>query len=476
MLAAVGAARSQKTHTGGYWALRQWGLRGGPSRIGWFLGPELDRAFVLVEKFCDGEGENPPICPPGLFVSRPHSSREPDPTIEMIDGFVWKAKHTARQGKNLTGRNVHVVWWTEAATTSSPMDFVRVRGRIVQSRGQCYLDAVPESRSWVKTSIIDAYTAETQEAADAEAKGETYDKTYRVVQLSSRGNPWVDEAEAVAFMRDLERVDHRIAAREAGGEWIDDKEILIPEFDGALHTFDPGESDALDYLRLEDVTEQACLRWFVREHSWLLGADVNLDPHTIIAGRLAVREGMAPDVPENWILVIDDDEQAFGVDSFEAACQFRDLRGGRYRGAGMVIDATSALKNHNAGGSANAKGRIIPFEAFQRAGFEVRGPRRMKHDGSRYSDPPRIDSSVVLRRLFREKRLYINRRTCQRLIYALRNQYAEADGLTPEKVSNTVQDRRVAAFIDALRYLAWPFFSLPEVAERGKPTPAKVYG
>lgn len=466
-----------KTHTGGYKSLRQWGLRGEAGATGWMLGPELDRAFILVEKFCDGEGENPPICPPELIVERPSSKKVVDPVIVMLDGFRWQVKHAGHQGRNLTGRDVRIVWWTEAATTKSPMDFVRVRGRIVQSRGTVYLDAVAESRSWVKAAILDAAKAEQEEATLAAERGEAYDATFRVIELSSRGNPWVDEAEAVAFRRDLERIDSRIAAREEGGEWVDDHEVLMPEFAAERHTFDPGkDGDSLEFLKLEDVTEHASLRWFTREHSWILAADVNLDPHTVLASRIAVKDGADQRVPANWILVIDDEEQIFGVDSFAAACEFRKSREGRYKGCGLIIDATAAIKGHNAGGSVNTREGIIPFEAFQRAGFEVRGPRRRKSDGSKFSNPRRIDSSLVLRRLLREGRLLINRRTCGRLIYAIRNQMAEADGLTPEKHSDTVQDRRVAAYTDALRYLAWPFFSMPEHVESGAPMPAKVHG
>lgn len=445
--------------------------------MGWMLGPELDRAFVLVEKYCDGEGENPPVCPPELIVSRPHSKKEPDPKIEMIDGFIWMVKHAGAKGKNLTARGVKVWLWTEAATTSSPMDFVRLRGRIVQSKGQGYLDAVPEPRNWVKTAILDAAIAEREELVRAAETGETYEPTYRVVELSSKGNPWVDEAEADAFMRDLERIDHRIAAREAGGEWMDDKEILIPEFNAAIHTVDPGkDGDIFDVLRLEDITEQASLRWFTRESPYLLSADVNADPHTLLAGRIGIREDADPRVPANWILVVEDEEQISRVDSFKAAVNFRELHDGRYRNCGLVIDATAALKNHNAGGALNTKTGIVAAEAFRRAGFEVRGPRRQKGDAARFSNPPRIDSSIVVRRLFRERRLFINRRACMKLIDAIRNQMAESDGLTPEKVSNTTQDRLVAAYTDALRYLVWPFFSMPESQETGAPLAARVHG
>lgn len=455
--------------------MRQWGLRGGPARNGWMIGPELDRAFLLVEKFCDGEGANPPICPPELIVSRPHSFGETDPTIEMVDGFQWKIKHATRQGKNMTGRSVHVVWWTEAATSNSPMDFVRVRGRTVQSKGQIYLDAVPESRNWVKSSVLDAAAKEREEIEALPDRGQSRVPTYRVIELSSAGNPWVEEAEAEAFMRDLKRIDARVAAREAGGEWVSDRDLLY-DFDESTVSFDSNGADPLRMLGYEDATHQASLRWFTRPVEWIVAVDVNANPHTALIGKICVAHNADMRVPTNWRAVFLDVLQVWGKDSEQAAFELRQYRGGAYESAGIVIDATSTLSRHNAGGATNARRGIIPREAYESAGYEVRGPAAMVGQPGRFQNPGRADSALVTRKLLRDGLVRIDRHRCIPFIEALRNQEAEPDGVTPLKVSNTRQDRHIAAFTDVFRYWTWPFFSLPLYLTKGSEIDVKVYG
>lgn len=465
-----------KTQTGVYWALYQWLLRGGQSTIAWFLGPELDRAFILVEKWCEGEGENPPVCPPQLIRHRPVSRDDSDPHIEMIDGTTIQIKHASRKGRNLTGRSIVFALWTEAATTSSPMDYVRLRGRVVQTKGQIYLDAVPEARNWVKRAILDATLEEQKETEIAAQNGEKYKPTYRVVQLSSLLNPWVDEAEAASFERDLRRIDPAIAAREAGGEWVDDRELLFPGFDIATHTFDCGDRMPLEFLGLEDATEQATQRWFTRPHDYVIAVDVNRRPHTALVAKIAVRKGMPAIVPANWHVILLDVIRPDNVDSLQAACEIRDSKNRTYRDAAIIIDATSSLESHNSGGAANSTLRMMPIEAFRRAGFEVRGPMRQKSDSSKFANPDRVDGTILCRRLLGENRIIANRRTCGLWIHAMQNQMSEADGMTPEKRRGTVQDRDIVAFTDALRYLTWPFFSMPKSAEIGAPIDVTVFG
>lgn len=466
-----------KTQTGVNWAVRQWMLRGGDGTIAWFLGPELDRAWVLVEKFADGEGDNPPVCPPALIRSRPSSKDAHHPEIEMIDGTLIQIRHMGAGGKNLTARGIIFGLATEMATASSAMNFVRLRGRIAQSRGQIYLDAVPEPRNWVKTAIIDAATTERDEQMQAIARGQQPEAaTYRIVQLSQAINPWVDAAESAAFHRDLHRIDPRIAAREAGGEFVDDRDAWLPMFDAARHTFDSNGRDPIEALGLEDATEQASLRLFSSSRRHIVAVDVNARPHTALICKIAAPAGIRHDHPGRWQLVAIDGLQLFGVDSLEAATELAAYRGGRYAGAGVVMDATSMLERHNSGGALNLRQNIIPHESYHAAGFEVRGPARQQGDATRFANPSKFDSSLVVRALFRDGRVHIDRANCQPLIYAIRNQVTEEDGTTPEKKPNTVQDRRIAAWTDALRYITWPFFGLSPSQRSGVPHELKVYG
>lgn len=477
VVACVGAARSMKTQTIVVGGAREWMLHGGQGKIAWLLGPEIDRAFVLIEKYCDGEGENPPVFPPELIRHRPTSQNDKNPHIELIDGTVFAVKHMGAMGKNLTARGVFLVIATEMATATSPMNFVRLRGRIVQNKGKFLLDAVPEARNWVKQAVLDAAVTEAEEIQALRAKGlPEFAPTYRVVQLSQAVNPWVDAVESEAFMRDLMRIDPRMAAREAGGEWVDDRDLWLPMFDAAKHTFDPISRDPLEFLGLEDCTEQASFRWFSEPKAHIVGVDINARPHTALIGKIGVRKGQRPDVPANWHLVLLDVLQLYGVDSNEAAVHLANHRGGIYRGSGVIIDSTSMLARHNSGGALNQRQNILPPEAYRSAGFEVRGAMRRKHDASEYACPSKFDSSLMCRAMFSADRVHIDRRECQPFIYALRNQIAEEDGVTPEKIGNTVQDRKVAAFTDVLRNMAWPFFSLSPAATSGAPLKVEFFG
>lgn len=473
MLALLGGARSAKTHLLCSWGLRRWGKRGGAGRNGWMMGPELDRAFLLVEKWALGEGDAPPICPPDLMTHWPDSvvALRTRPTVGMIDGFTWTARHTARQGRNLAARNIEIVLWTEAATTHSEMDFVRTRGRIVQSKGAIAMDAVPEAHNWVLTSVIEPAKKEAEELAAAATPKRS---TYRVERFGILQNPWVDQVEAEAFRRDLARIDPRIAAREGDGDWTPD--TLLFEYDGVRDSFDPVDeaADVMDFLGLEDVTEDAVGTYFLEAHNWLIAADINAHPHTSLIGKIGVPKGMRP-VPANWHPVFTDCLQLWGMDSEQAAVELARYRGGIYRGAAVVMDATSMLARHNAGGVLNATRQIIPREAYERAGFEVRGPKR-KAKGDDFVNAGTIDGTLTCRRILREGKVHVDRRRCIPFINALRRQEAEPDGVTPRKVSNTLQDRLIGAFTDCFRYWTQPFFSLPEYALDGEPLKVRTYG
>lgn len=482
VFALLGGARSRKTHTMLTLLLRLWGLRGGWGRHGWLLGPELDRAFLLVEKWALGEGDAPPICPHELMVTWPTSLPElrVRPSFPMIDGFLWTCRHAGHQGRNLAARNVELIGWTEAATTRSEVNFTRARGRIVQSKGIMVLDAVPEPRNWVATSVIEPAK---QEATDLEAGKLVGRRTYRCERMSIAQNVWVDPEEAEAFRRDLARIDPRMAAREADGDWNGDAELCF-EYDGKRHSFDPGDpyTDALDFLGLVDCTEIVTATYFAREHKHAIAGDINAYPHTDLVARFGVRKGESPYVPRNWHIVFVDQMQLHGVDSDQAAQALAKYKNGTYEGAAFIIDATSMLERHNAGGALNARRQILAHEAYARAGFEVMGPIRR---GTDFSNPERYDGTLLQRRLMRfggpdmpgtVTRFHVDRRTCMPYIHSIQKQQAEADGITPVKIPQTLQDRTVGAFTDCARMLQWPFFSHDDATAAGEPMLVQVFG
>lgn len=452
--------------------MRQWGLRGGHGKIAWFIGPELDRTMVLVEKWAIGEGENPAICPPELLLSYPRTLQElrHNPLIEMIDGTQIQCKHA--DPKKLTARGTSWWWWTEAATSNSVMVLVRLRGRGVQTAGPGYVDLVPEAKGWAQAAIVEAAKAEAEELA----QGADFKPTYNVVRLGQEMNPWVDPEETRAFKRDLRRIDPKIAAREGDGEFVPDHDLL---FEGAFmpekHTFDPGHREPLAFLGFEDITEQASMRRFSKPHQYIVAVDVNANPHTHLIGKIAVPKGASPMIPENWISVWLDLLQVSG-DSATAAATLATYRNGEYEGAGVIMDATSMLRRHNAGGKLNETRQIRPREAYADAGFEVIGPQRQKKKPSDFCNPEGGDSGELVRVMFRADRIFIDRTRCQVLINGLRNQLADTDGRTPLRASNTVADRTIVCMTDVARYFEWPFFDMPKPQAQGRKVAAQIFG
>lgn len=452
--------------------MRQWGLRGGPGKIAWFIGPELDRTMVLVEKWAIGEGENPAICPPELILSYPRTLQElrHNPLIEMIDGTQVQLKHA--DPKKLTARGTSWWWWTEAATSNSVMVLVRLRGRGVQTSGPGYLDLVPEAQGWAQRAIVEAARAEAEEIEN----GADFSPTYNVVRLGQEMNPWVEPEETRAFKRDLRRIDPRIAAREGDGEFVPDHELLFEDaFMPDLHTFDPGSRECLGFLGFEDITEQASLRRFSRERKYIVAVDVNGNPHTHLIGKIGVRKGASPMVPANWRAVWIDLLQVKG-DSETAAKELARYKNGEYQGAGVVMDATAMLARHNSGGKLNETRKIRPREAYANAGFEVIGPQRQKGKPSDYSNPSGGDSATLVKALFRATQIFVNRVDCRPLVDGLRNQLADTDGETPLRASNTLADRTIVCMTDVARYWTWPFFDMPEPEAQGRRVVAQIFG
>ncbi len=473
---ARGGARSLKTHTGSYWAFRQWMLRGSATGLAWFVGSDMSVAHVLKDKWLKGEGEGvPPICPEELVVSYPSHEREMDQHIHMIDGFKIRLLHAGAKGKNMPGRSVDFIQWTEAAVTDSGKPFARARGRITTSKGQMYLDAVPEARGWIRNAITEPAVEEETKIADAVKRGEPEPRReYAVHQLSSADNPWNDVEDTKAFISALEAMDPRLAAREARGEDVGDANRIFGElFEASAHTFDfegfhvpePGAGELIAGRPLLDITRQASKRVFKSPKDWLAAVDVNARPHTTILAKIACPPGLDSSRPDNWVLVFFDAFQKYDVDSEEAANVLAARWDGRYSGAGVIMDASSCYEGHNAGGARNAAKGMMPREMYERAGFEVVPPdyyRSSKKGRRNPRNPPTFSGTILQRRMLRERRVLWSWLMCRNAIRGVRDQLDNGDGLTPAKTSNTDQDRMVAAWVEVWRYLAWPFCAVRE--------------
>ena len=483
IILASGASRSSKTQTGCYWSLRQWMLRGGWSKIGAFVGFEVEQAHILKDKFCIGEGEeNPPVCDPRLILSFPPKLRSVDKNIHMLDGTRIRLVHTKGDGGNIAGRSYAWWQWTEAAKTKHGGNYAQLRGRIVSSRGQGYIDAVPEAAHWLKTAVVEPFEEEQEQIRDDIAAGrEPPKQTMQVTSLAAVDNPWNDPEQAEALIRDLVRLDPRVADRYARGLWTGDANKTFGEYyDAVRHTFEL-ESWDVAHLGMADVTGAASQRWFYEEHDWLVGVDVNANPHSAVVCKLGVpmeklgpvrrgalthKQRQAAMNPDNWVLVCFDFIQVWNKDSEEAARFLATVHDGRFAGAGVVIDASSCYRGHNAGGAANAKKNSTPRISYEDMGFEVEPPDKTTSKDPQRGDlpksPTRFDSAIVVRRLLRHGQILFNKFRCRKLIKAVRDQDSEPDGITPVRASGTAMDRHIISGTDVLRYVAWPFFKLDE--------------
>ncbi len=474
---AKGGARSLKTHTGSYWSFRQWMLRGSSSGLGWFVGPDMGVAHVLKDKWLVGEGEGvPPICPPELVLSYPTHERETDQHIYMIDGFRIRLLHAGSNGKNMPGRSVDFVQWTESAITSSGKPYARARGRVTTSKGQLYLDAVPEPRSWIRSAILDPADEEATLAADLEKRGEEPEPPeFSVHQLSSKNNPWNDQKDAESFHRALYALAPRLAKREAEGQDIGDANRIFAElFEGQRHTFDyegwsipePEKGALIGGRPLIDITRRASLKRFRSQKDWIAALDINARPHTTIVGKIAIPPGLDESDADNWVLVFFDGWQDWGVDSEEAAVRLASRWDGLFARCGVVMDGTSCVKGHNAGGNLNARKGMMPREMYERTGFEVIPPTYHRGGRRKPTNPPPFSGTIVQRRMLRDNRVLWNWMRCRSAIRAIRDQEDAGDGLTPAKHSGTAQDRKVASWTEVWRYLSWPFFATAANSKR----------
>lgn len=462
-----GGARSSKTTTMLLWGFRQWMLRGGLSVVAWFLAVTRQSTQILLDKWVRGDGSAPAVCPRELILSLPKSVVTPGAAITMIDGTRIELRHTATDGKNLAGKTLAFGCWTEASLTRNPTNWAQIRGRVLSTGGQIAMDSVPEPGHWLRHAVVEPAQEEETNARDAASKGEAFRRTNRVCQLSTKDNPWVDPVLVAEFHQSLLLLDERIAARQAGGEWIGDTNMVFADYwDASAHTFEYEGWD-LAYLGLDDATKQASLRWFPKPHDWLVGVDINADPHSALIGKIGVPKGADPRDCDKWIAVFFDVLQRRGLDSEEAAEELNKIHKGLFKGAGILIDA-EATHRSNAGGALNQAHGIIPARAYEDAGFDVRAPDRWPDGKRNPRNPPRFDSAIMGRRLMREKKFLVNRFRCRALVRALREQPADKDGITPLKRSNTALDRDVTSLIDTMRYFCWPFFG------RAIPNPAKM--
>lgn len=469
-----GASRSSKTQHGMVWAFRQWMLRGGSNAEAIFAGAELRHAHVLLQKWVHGEKGSPPVCPKVLVVSHPTRLREEDQTIRMLDGTKIHLLHMKTDGTNLAGISPVFINATELGHVHDPQNWGQLRTRVISTGGPIYIDAVPEAGSWIRHGILQPARREAEERAAAAVRGEELGPPeWQLLELAAEDNPWNAPGEGTKAVEVLEATDPRMAARIAGGEDVGDANKSFADLIRDDHRFEYEGWD-VSRLGLVDITRAATASYFPRVAQWLLGVDVNAHPHSALVGKIAVRHEHVLDLEptryasiprDRWVFVFFDYIQCWGLDSLQAAQHLAKVEGGRFAGACVVMDASSANARHNAGGALNANRGIVPRRAFEDAGFCVRPPGRSTE--GKPQNPRREDSALVCRRLLatgapgsdtagRGPAVLINAYRCMRFLEALRDQEAEPTGFAPKETSNTWADRHIKAATDCFRYVAWP--------------------
>lgn len=478
-----GASRSSKTQHLQVRSFRKWLLHGGPGVEALFIGPEMKHAHLLMRKWVEGEGVNPPVCDPRLVLRHTPLGkyRLDDQSIHMIDGTVIHLDHANRDGTNIAGGSMFFIQVTEAAKITEQKNWAQIRTRITSSGGSIGVDAVPEPSMWLKRAVTSPAKKEEDAWQQALERGEEVTGRRRnyLLELDIADNPWNSEVEAAETIAALEDLDPLLAARYGRGEDVSDRQkSFAPWMDRRRHTF---EHEGWDVARLGlvDVTRSASLMLFPRPADWLTIVDVNAHPHTMMMSKLAVRSDVPGHLPESmygqierkhWIWVIFALIQEWGVDSEVAAKRLSTVFGGRFKNSAVVMDGTAMQKGSRAGGLMNSKKGILPGQAYKRAGFQVKPPQ--KTTGGHPGYPGRADSAGVVRRLFREggpedlldppghTRIMINLTHASKCFDGLFEQENEPGSLRPEKWTSKYNEAHVCSITDVTRYGAWPFFRL----------------
>lgn len=463
-----GANRSGKTQLAVNWLALRWFLRGADEALFRIYAPLLKQAHIGMKKLIRGDVNTAPLIPAELVTSSPRTIRDDDQAIRLIDGSAIELMH-ARSAAHIKGEAVVDSIWLEATECPNDEVYPVVQARHVSTHGQLILDSTPKRGHWMIDHVENArkdFQAHLKAVRDGKPPPPLIT---RAVSKPIEANPWNDPEEIKRQREAIEKVDPIMARREFGGEWIGRYELMFAgtegAWDGEKNTVDLWEPDVrLIDQNLRDVTESASrVFWGGVGHQWIVGIDVNVNPHTAVICKLF--EHIAH--PGIRGLLVYDELRSWGVGTYEAARQLS-LHGqdepGVYRGAGVAIDANAAHDNQHV---AHSKGR--PFtgvQDYERFGFNVRTNLSAK---GKPQNPALPDSTALLRHLMRSwvgpsgrpvRRLLVNAAKAPRTIKAVESQQDHGNGMPIKmNVSGTAADREIYALTDSLRYLTWPVFS-----------------
>jgi len=451
-----GGVRSGKTSEDAGEAAVDIFYMGGPGEQGWLGGPTIGHAHIFKKKLIDGEGQMPALLPREFVLSAPRSDRDTDQTAYLIDGTELKFKH-CRSVDEWQGEAPFMSRITEAGNVKDGKILMEAEARVTDRQGRAGFDSIPVMPSPLYESYL-------QGKRDIEDNGS--EATTRILEMSSADNPWQPPGEMATKRAKAAKLDPQQARRMYDGVWASDNSLLFEDvWDETDGTFDTYFQDHRQIAKalieigkakigrpLVDVTKTACRRFFHKPHEWVIGADANFEPHTALICKI-VAFG-SPEDQSRWGLLVWDEVRTWRASTFDAAERLSEVGGGYLKGQGVSLDASEDYDKKIPGGHRKMATGVQDYKAF---GFNCK-PCNKTDKGFAKNPDVKISTNLV-KHLLRENLMLINGSQCQGLVRALNEQEDRGDGRPKDPAkSNTITDREIYAFTDALRYITVPMF------------------
>jgi len=457
VVAAFGGNRSGKTSVAIYWIVRYWMKRGGKGARFWLCAHERDQAMTLLDKLLLGEYTeqySPPALPeirpgvPMLAKRWPTSPQSSDLSVDMVDGSKFYLKHAGKKGGNLKSKSIIAGILDEACEVIHRENWTILLARTVDSGGAIFAPTTPIAGHWMRDEVVDAVDC----------------KHIKWKDLSMQDNPWISPDEV---QRTIETIgDKATVDREIHGKWVGTGPRMWVDFDRTRHLhiaeWRTVEESQGEFLNLTPKLAPTVFRRHKKRITIMLGQDFNGWPMSTLVASIVCRPGVDQADRNNWILYILDEiltgtsrKPATVYSHFEfmveKAHKFRGLPEGFFANLPAVVDGTGCSY------SPEYQSRSMSHKrAMEECGYTVVPPMWHRKTGNP-CNPNKLDQISLVRKLLNSDRLLINEQRCPRLIEGLEAQQRKDNGM-PDKVSGAKSDR-LSGPIDALEYLAWPFYS-----------------
>lgn len=445
----TGGNQSGKTAFGTHaWMPLRWLWLGGPESRFRLMGYDYERhVWTLARKMFIGEGGDEHSIPSELIVDGPTSSSSKNRFFRLIDGS-FAELIVARDGDRLKSVKVAATQWTETTATKDVEAFPVAVARHITTRGQLLCDSTPKRGHFIEQAA----------KGEVEIKGlpKTARRPFNRAMMFSSSNPWSDPDEVAVARATAAAIDPVKARQEFDGAWISGNPTIYADVwkpaDMILDMPKEAKPD-LERWGLIDCTTKAVRQskiWrgkSAKRHNWVIGVDVNYNPHTALPMKIVARKGTDPDDPANWGVLVYDEIRSWACDAYQAADNLHKAQGGIYRDGAISIDAAAHHQNQH---FRHTGGRgTTPILDYERWGFTVAPPLGVKKGKAQ---APGIELSIsAAKHVMRARPFYVNGTLCKGTIKAFETQEDDGTG-KPVKVSNAYSDREQASYMDSFRY------------------------